>query len=160
MHILIKNSYRSLQYLARSILWMELLNLLKLKIISPCSLWLARGHYYYYYYYYHYRRRSCIGRRILLRFATSRWRSWRQSSSTGWWDRAASRSRSIGQCVATSRLDVRHRPTPNRTGSASVAPGETSRNCTERHRTVTELRVRFIRINIKIYLVDLTLSST
>jgi len=30
MHILIKNSYRSLQYLARSILWMELLNLLKL----------------------------------------------------------------------------------------------------------------------------------
>jgi len=30
MYILIKNSYSSLQYLARSILWMELLNLLKL----------------------------------------------------------------------------------------------------------------------------------
>jgi len=30
MYILIKNSYSSLQYLARSILWIELLNLLKL----------------------------------------------------------------------------------------------------------------------------------
>jgi len=29
MYVLIKNSYSSLQYLARSILWMELLNLLK-----------------------------------------------------------------------------------------------------------------------------------
>jgi len=30
MYIFIKNSYSSLQYLAKSILWMELLNLLKL----------------------------------------------------------------------------------------------------------------------------------
>ena len=29
MCVLIKNSYSSLQYLARSVLWMELLNLLK-----------------------------------------------------------------------------------------------------------------------------------
>jgi len=29
MYVLIKNSYSSLQYLARSMLWMELLNLLK-----------------------------------------------------------------------------------------------------------------------------------
>jgi len=31
MYVLIKNSYSSLHYLARSILWMELLNILKLQ---------------------------------------------------------------------------------------------------------------------------------
>jgi len=37
MHVLIKNSYSSFQYLVRSILWMELLNLKVLKSVDAGS---------------------------------------------------------------------------------------------------------------------------